>query len=180
MTTEHQEETPVQNLGEQLKQARESCKISQEEAAKRLRLRLCVIKALEENDYDIGIPSTYIQGYLKNYARLVSMPLENVRPTIELLKAKEAEAAEHKKAPLKPGDLASSNLTFRPIAYVVALVVIGILVTLWQVNSSENVTPPLAKRELLNPPPENQSLLPLPRESNATASAPLSPTTEIH
>jgi len=69
---------PAENrgeLGHQLRRARERSKLSVETVASLLHLDPRVITALEDNDFSQLMP-VYARGYLRNYARLVHLPIE--------------------------------------------------------------------------------------------------------
>ncbi len=64
--------------GERLRRAREEKGLSQEEACKHLRLSSSYMRALEEDDYDRLPEAPFIKGYLRNYARFLGLPAEEV------------------------------------------------------------------------------------------------------
>ncbi|ABR75374.1 DNA-binding protein [Actinobacillus succinogenes] len=69
------EEKNVAALGEQFRQARENLGLSLEEAAKKLNLRVQVLQFIENNEFaQKSIPATFMQGYVRSYAKLVKLP----------------------------------------------------------------------------------------------------------
>jgi len=64
--------------GERLRRAREEKGLSQEEACKHLRLSTSYMRALEEDDYDRLPEAPFIKGYLRNYARFLGLPAEEL------------------------------------------------------------------------------------------------------
>ena len=60
--------------GEILSVTREAQGLLMEDVAQRLRLPLRIIKAMEENDFEMGINLAFFRGYLRNYARLLGLP----------------------------------------------------------------------------------------------------------
>jgi len=70
-------------VGYRLLQARKKLGISLEDAAKATKIRLEFLSALEQGDYSKLPSSTYIQGFLKNYASFLRLP---ARETIALFK----------------------------------------------------------------------------------------------
>ena len=91
METNEQEITePVVSRGPgmRLREARESAGLTLEEVAARLRLRLELVRALEEDDYKQLPSAAFVSGYLRSYARLLDLPAEDivaayVRPSAE-------------------------------------------------------------------------------------------------
>ncbi len=64
--------------GPQLRDARRAKKMSIEEAARRMKLEVSILEALERDDYaDIPAP-LYVRGYLTGYARLLDFPEQEV------------------------------------------------------------------------------------------------------
>ena len=64
------------SFGQRLSSARRALNLSQEQVAAELRLKVSLIQALEEEDYSRLPTRMYIAGYLRNYARLLKVPVE--------------------------------------------------------------------------------------------------------
>ena len=60
--------------GQRLRSGREAAGLSQAEIAHRMHLSVSYIKALEADDYDRLPEAAFVRGYIKNYARLVNLP----------------------------------------------------------------------------------------------------------
>ena len=69
VTTEEAESTPNVTLGSVLKTAREQMGLSIAETAVKLHLRPGIVENLEADDFSNIASSTYVRGYVKNYAR---------------------------------------------------------------------------------------------------------------
>ncbi len=65
---------PIEPLGNQLRNARESKNLSCEDVARKLRLPHTVVEALEADDYERIGYSIYLRGYLKKYLGLLGLP----------------------------------------------------------------------------------------------------------
>jgi cytoskeleton protein RodZ len=66
------------SIGRQLSDARKRQKLDIETVARTLKLDTGIIRALESDDRDSLPASIYVQGYLRNYARLVELPGEEL------------------------------------------------------------------------------------------------------
>jgi len=66
-------------LGELLKEARQSKEVSLEEVEEELRIRKKYLQALEEEDFSIMPPEVYVKGFLRNYAIYLGLDPEEVR-----------------------------------------------------------------------------------------------------
>lgn len=64
------------SFGQRLASARRALNLTQEQVAADLRLNVRLIKALEEENYSVLPTQMYIAGYLRNYARLLKIPVE--------------------------------------------------------------------------------------------------------
>lgn len=116
------------SFGRALAAAREARGLTQADVAAQLRLHLRQIRAIEEEDLAALPDGPFVRGYLRNYARLVDLPVE---PLLSLLNAKLRPAepfravGESSKAvsPIQrvPGEPASGRLVVG--AAVVVLVV---------------------------------------------------------
>jgi cytoskeleton protein RodZ len=62
-----------ETLGSYLKNQRESKKISLREVAKNTRVREHILKAIEEDRYELLPPYTYVKGFLSAYARYLKL-----------------------------------------------------------------------------------------------------------
>ncbi|WP_220718415.1 RodZ domain-containing protein [Agarivorans litoreus] len=71
--TELSEDIEVVSPGQMLQEARVAAKLSQNQVAERLKLRLQVIKDIEGDSFDSGLSNTFIKGYLRAYARLLNL-----------------------------------------------------------------------------------------------------------
>lgn len=75
--TEEQLETSS-NLGEILTRAREKLALSRKEIASRLNLREDIIVALDTNNLNDLPAPTYVRGYIRSYARAVSLDADDL------------------------------------------------------------------------------------------------------
>lgn len=60
--------------GQRLRSGREALGLTQAEIAARMRLSVSYIRALEADDYDRLPKAAFVRGYIKNYAKLVNLP----------------------------------------------------------------------------------------------------------
>jgi len=64
------------SFGKRFSTARGALNFSREEVAKELRLSVDIISALENEDYEHLAVPIYVTGYIRNYARLLKIPVE--------------------------------------------------------------------------------------------------------
>ena len=78
---EHEVEEPTPTpevVGRRLRSAREGKGLSLEEAARELHLAVRRVEALENGDPDQLPPAAFVVGYIRNYARLLGLPPEEL------------------------------------------------------------------------------------------------------
>lgn len=78
--------------GQALKQARLTKTLSQEEVANKLCLTLSYVNALENDEYQRLPGEIFVKGYLRNYAKLVDLPIEQILDGYEALKPAEKDS----------------------------------------------------------------------------------------
>ena len=72
------EKTMLSGPGETLANGRNNKGLSLEQVAEKLHLSVSVVKQLEINQFDDQIPDAFARGYLRNYAKLLSIDEEEV------------------------------------------------------------------------------------------------------
>jgi len=98
------------SFGEALRAARCAQKLSIEDVAKQLRLSREMIEALESEDLKVLSTPIYVNGYLRNYARLINIPVE---PLL---------AAYAKENAASPEIISEAVLNVKPSSFVTAFI----------------------------------------------------------
>jgi cytoskeleton protein RodZ len=130
--------------GSQLREARHEAKYSLEEVAARLHLDRRMVRALEENDFDKLPAATFVRGYIRSYARLLSLP---AGPILEAFDhqglappAIIADITQHPQAK-------SSDIPVRLATYLVAAGLV-LMVFMWW-SSREAVSPAVPSTDVV-------------------------------
>ena len=148
---------PPAGPGQRLLAAREAAGLSREEVATRLRLRLELIRALEEDDYDALPPPAFVSGYLRSYARLLDLPVDEI---VDSVPAHE-EPATIVSPVMPPRQRRSGDLPVKAVTYLVILVLLVLLAVWWSarrpakplaVTAAPEVVKPGGSVELTLPP----------------------------
>jgi cytoskeletal protein RodZ len=63
----------MESLGKYLKTERERRNLSLEEAAKFTKIRIQFLRAIEEDRYELLLPSVYVKGFLTQYVRYLGL-----------------------------------------------------------------------------------------------------------
>lgn len=86
--------------GERLRSGREALGLSQAEISARMHLSVAYIRALEEDNYKRLPDAAFVRGYIKNYAKLVNLPADELislyRQLYQEIQAEEAAAPAQK------------------------------------------------------------------------------------
>lgn len=85
--------------GQRLREARERTGLEIEEAARRLHLSTTFVRALERDDYDRLPEPTFIKGYIRNYARLLGLPADEL---VGLFQQATADVEVEQEEPVRP------------------------------------------------------------------------------
>lgn len=124
----------MKTVGEALKELREGKYYSLEEVEKATKIRRELLKALEDGDYQNLPPATFVQGFIKNYAKFLGTDSDNLLAIFrrEYYQQKDHPQPRVMEAFADPVRPARFKLTpTRVIGSVVALVVIIFFAYLW-------------------------------------------------
>lgn len=65
-------------IGERLEEARKRKGVTIREAAEATKIRGDFLASMEENQFDLGLPTIYVRGFLKNYARFLKLDPDRI------------------------------------------------------------------------------------------------------
>ncbi|TLU66765.1 DUF4115 domain-containing protein [Thalassotalea litorea] len=71
--------------GQMLREAREAKGLSQQDVATHLNFRLALVNELETEAFDASTPSTFLRGYLRNYAKFLGIDDKDILASYETL-----------------------------------------------------------------------------------------------
>ncbi len=114
--------------GRHLREAREAKNMSLEEAALRLRLHERLVVAIEEDDYEKLPPPAFVIGYLRNYARLLELPQEEVLSSYSGYQVQKPELVPRMRA---DREVRSSDLFVRLFTWLIILGLIALPAAWW-------------------------------------------------
>ena len=126
-------ERPVQGPGARLRKVRESQGLERSRVAAQLHLSEQMIEALEQDDYQALPGAVFIQGYLRNYARLLDIPADEVLAAYRQLCPEEEcdDLPEGHGGPIAP-EVRSSHGVVRLVTWLIAIGLLGLLLIWWQ------------------------------------------------
>ena len=113
------------SIGALLVDARKHIALSQADVGEQLNLPIRTIQALEENNFEILPESTYVRGYLRNYARAVEINAEG------LITAYNEQHHVESKMNARTSSKPSYDLTILWSTAAVLTILVGLLVNWW-------------------------------------------------
>lgn len=118
-------------LGERLKTARGTLRLSERDAAQRLHLNPNIISIIESEDFENGPPSTFMRGYIRSYARLLNFPDEEINAAFIELETHSPQISTP--IPMRVTKTTSSHKSYHYIRRTTFLIAAGLvaLVSLW-------------------------------------------------
>lgn len=120
--------------GKRLQNARQSMSLSEQDVARRLHLSVSVIKALEGDDYERLPEPAFVKGYIRNYARLVGVPADEVANLYQQI------AAEEQQAPLPVKALQEESVGGKPV-WLYGLAALVAVALIWSFVERSSDTP---------------------------------------
>lgn len=121
----------MQTVGQILKQVREEAFYTLEEVEKATKIRKELLEALEADDYSKLPPATFVQGFIKNYAKFLKIDSQ------KLLAVFRREFSDRKHTPYvmdafsNPLDERLKITPGKVVGVVVSLIIISFFVYLW-------------------------------------------------
>jgi len=124
------EDMIVVSPGQILSEARKKIALTPEQIADKLNFRVHLVTNIEQDIFDHKLPATFNRGYLRNYAKLVGVDVDEVIAAYDLLGAAEVQRSEMQ---------SFSNLTVKQVehsrlmwlSYLIAATLFGLMVLWW-------------------------------------------------
>lgn len=116
--------------GQRLRAEREARGMSEADVAGELNLTISYLKALEADDYERLPEATFIRGYIRNYARLLGVPSEELTHTFDEVMEDEAsdEREQYREDVVRPRRRRSGMLGLMAVGVVLLAGIIYLLV----------------------------------------------------
>lgn len=116
--------------GSMLSEARIKKGLSIDNVASRLNIRVALVKNIEADIFDQTLPDTYNRGYIKNYAKLVDLPVADIIAYYEKLNILEVHST--KMQSFSRGTMKKAeNSMLMWITYLILAIFIGLTVMWW-------------------------------------------------
>jgi cytoskeleton protein RodZ len=124
------EDIEVVGPGLMLSEARKKLSLSEEEVSNRLNFRKNLINEIEQDIFDPSLPATFNRGYLRNYAALVGVDVDEVLSAYDMLGVAEIQRSEMQSfSNLTEKEAEHSRLMW--ISYLIVALLVGMVVLWW-------------------------------------------------
>lgn len=157
-------------LGKRLRATRESLRLSEKDAAARLHLNAKLIPIMENEDFDNGLPPTFMRGYLRSYARMLNIPEAEINATVAQLEANLPQAPVAVAAPILKTQASHQNYRYLRLMTYVVVAMLAALVSIWWASHPKDFMTPVKKPVNSNPIPAS-SVTPVPVPASSTPTA---------
>ncbi len=131
------EDIEVIGPGQMLAEARVAMGLSQQQVADKLNFRTTLVKEIEQEIFDKSLPATFNRGYLKNYAKLVNISVDEVLSSYEMLNVAEKQGAEMQSFS-KQTEKQAENNRLMWLSYFILAALIGSTIVWWLQDAKQN------------------------------------------
>ncbi len=137
-TTEEMEENvlPVQ-AGDLLRIKREQLGMSQADVADRLRLRVNIIKSIDENNYEFDQVATFTRGYLRSYAKAVSLNEKEVLAAFDGVNSSVPNLDHNMQSFSRKTNREKHDSRLMKVTWIIVIALIGIS-SIWYYQNQQN------------------------------------------
>ncbi|MDF1529221.1 MAG: DUF4115 domain-containing protein [Sedimenticola sp.] len=127
-----EEQMPViEGPGKQLRDIRMAKEMDINRVASLLHLNVPLLKALEADNFSELPGTVFVQGYLKNYARLLDTPAEPILDAFRQFRPQGEEKMDLKAAKVKH-EVRSSHTVVRFFTWLIVLGILALVITWWR------------------------------------------------
>lgn len=121
----------IQGPGKQLREIRIAKDMDINRVASLLHLNVSMLEALEADDFSKLPSAVFVQGYLRNYARLLDIPAASILEAFHQYRPADEETMNLKAAQIKH-EVRSSHTIIRLTTWLIVIAIIALVVTWWR------------------------------------------------
>jgi cytoskeleton protein RodZ len=154
--------------GERLRNARVSRDMDIAKVAGQLHLTVDLVEALECDDYSELPARVFVRGYLRNYARLVDLPVDSILAQFDGLWPEDQDTVKIEKAPRLPADQRPGRNWASGVTWLLVIAGIVLFLMWWQgyldrftAQVEEAPAPPAVGTPADTAPAQSQAAMPL-------------------
>jgi cytoskeleton protein RodZ len=147
------EDIEVVGPGLILSEARKKLSLSIEDVSNKLNFRTNLVNEIEQDVFDASLPATYNRGYLRSYAKLVDVEVDEVLSAYDMLSIAEIQRSEMQSfSNLTEKQAENSRLMW--FSYLIVALLFGMMVLWWLQEQTLSVnlfdSPKQAEEQVVN------------------------------
>lgn len=132
------EDMEVVGPGQMLSEARKKLSFSTDHIANKLNFKTSLVESIEQDKFDQKLPATFNRGYLRSYAKLVNVNVDEVLSAYDLLGIAEVQRSEMQSfSNLTEKEAEHSRLMW--FSYFIAAILIGLMILWWQQEPNKKI-----------------------------------------
>jgi len=148
------EDMEVVGPGQMLSEARKKLSLSVDDVAEKLKFKKSLVENIEQDLFDQKLPATFNRGYLRSYAKLVNVDIDEVMSAYDMLGVAEIQRSEMQSfSNLTEKQAEHSRLMW--LSYFIVAILCGLMILWWQQEPKQAVdesTPEEQPISTLQPP----------------------------
>ncbi len=156
-----EEHVSVVQAGDLLRIKREQLGMSQADVADRLRLRVAIIKSIDENNYEFDQVTTFTRGYLRSYAKAVSLDEREVLAAFDGVNDSAPSLEHNMQSFSRKTNREKHDRRLMKVTWIIVIALIGIS-SIWYYQNQQNslvTTTPASNTEITQHQGAEQGLL---------------------
>ena len=124
--------------GQMLSEARNKLSLSIDDVTERLKFKKSLVENIEQDLFDQKLPATFNRGYLRSYAKLVNVDIDEVMSAYDMFGVAEVQRSEMQSfSNLTEKQAEHSRLMW--LSYFIAAILCGLMILWWQQEPKERV-----------------------------------------
>jgi cytoskeleton protein RodZ len=171
-------EQQIAGPGERLKQARLAAGMALERVAGQLHLLSHQVEALERDDYSGFAARVFVRGYLRNYARLLALPVDDILGMFDAAYPDPDSAAQLKRIGSHKPQVSSRHGLVQLVSWALLLGIVALFFVWWAgyLELDHKQPPPVANQpSATQPAQQSPGELPPMASSRPSEAAPVEP-----
>jgi len=132
------EDMEVVGPGQMLSEARKKLSLSVDDVTEKLKFKKSLVQSIEQDLFDQKLPATFNRGYLRSYAKLVNVDIDEVMSAYDMLGVAEVQRSEMQSfSNLTEKQAEHSRLMW--LSYFIAAILCGLMILWWQQEPKQTV-----------------------------------------
>lgn len=142
------EDMEVVGPGQMLAEARQKLSLKIEDVAEKLKFTKILVQNIEQDIFDQKLPATFNRGYLRSYAKLVNIDINEVLSAYDMLGIAEVQRSEMQSfSNLTEKQAEHSRLMW--LSYLIVAILVGLMVLWWLQESKQEIDKDVSNKPIV-------------------------------